>query len=486
MNTKFLKLLCLTMAVLLSAGLFAIPVMAGENIRVVLNDEELSFDTAPQIIEGRTMVPMRAIFEALGADVDWDGDTQTITATQGDIIIIMHIDNVVISVSGEDITLDVPPLLVNDRTLVPVRAVAESLNAYVDWDGETQTVIITSEKPLAATRPARYPEDGALFGFGNDGIAELQYNARYLFEQTMLPRNVFENDAKWIQAITTSNVEKIEGVILDVWEAAAANVILNDLLLSGGERPDDDDFWDFIDEQRPVFGLEDEHIGDITIVTIDAYTNAVIIDMLETGWTLLSTYIGIAYNETMGLRFITLERSLDLFGDGNPPYLLCFITPQGRGSFGIAVANYRGAFVSAVRGVMNVSATSDVNLRATVTVMEVGAAAAADRDKEIMAGVAIYNDSGENVTSQFHFGRVHITRGSQTISYNLNRQSNVQDHVFHFTANWNPGDTVDITVEIRESGESFVEVISRNVRIYDVVGALNNLFPPDIRFHMAE
>ena len=56
----------------------------------------------------------------------------------------MQIDNTVIKVNGENITLDVPPQLVDSRTLVPARAVAESLNAKVDWDGDTQTVIITS------------------------------------------------------------------------------------------------------------------------------------------------------------------------------------------------------------------------------------------------------------------------------------------------------------------------------------------------------
>jgi hypothetical protein len=112
---------------------------------VKLNGEDLAFDVPPQLINDRTMVPMRKIFESLGAEVEWDGDTQTITASQNDSIIIMQIDNVVMKINEEEVTLDVPPQLVDNKTLVPVRAVAEGLNADVDWNDVTQTVIITKE-----------------------------------------------------------------------------------------------------------------------------------------------------------------------------------------------------------------------------------------------------------------------------------------------------------------------------------------------------
>jgi hypothetical protein len=143
----------LTLAILL--GTFTIPVMAEDNIKVLLNGTELSFDVLPQLINSRTMVPMRKIFEALGATVDYKDSTQTVTAKKDDILIIMQIDNVVISVNGKEIILDVPPQLIDSRTLVPVRAVVEGFNADVKWNEDTQTVIITKEgKPVVTANPA--------------------------------------------------------------------------------------------------------------------------------------------------------------------------------------------------------------------------------------------------------------------------------------------------------------------------------------------
>lgn len=124
---------------------FNFTVMADENVNVVLDGETIIFDVPAQIINGRTMVPMRKIFESMGATVDWNNDTQTIIAQKKDITVIMQINNYVITVNGDNVMLDVPPQLVNSRTLVPARAVAESFNANVNWDGNTSTVFITTK-----------------------------------------------------------------------------------------------------------------------------------------------------------------------------------------------------------------------------------------------------------------------------------------------------------------------------------------------------
>ena len=114
-------------------------------VKVQLNEIDLVFDVPPQLINDRTMVPMRKIFEILGADIEWNDDTKTITATSSDVVVTMQINNPEITVNGENIMLDVPPQLVNNRILVPVRAVAEGLSAKVEWDNEAQTVIITKQ-----------------------------------------------------------------------------------------------------------------------------------------------------------------------------------------------------------------------------------------------------------------------------------------------------------------------------------------------------
>jgi Copper amine oxidase N-terminal domain. len=117
---------------------------ATDEIKVMLDGTQLTFDVLPQIIDGRTMVPMRKIFEAFGATVAWDNDTKTITATKGTTAITMQIGNTSIGVGETVVVLDVPPQIVDSRTLVPVRAVAESFHAAVRWEGETKTVFLTS------------------------------------------------------------------------------------------------------------------------------------------------------------------------------------------------------------------------------------------------------------------------------------------------------------------------------------------------------
>lgn len=113
-------------------------------ISVTINGKVLFFDQPPVLTDGRTLVPLRAIFTELGADIQWDDATKTVTATKGENVIIMQIGNAAYTVNGEQKTLDVPAQLINDRTLIPVRAVAESFNCTVNWQDETKTVEIFS------------------------------------------------------------------------------------------------------------------------------------------------------------------------------------------------------------------------------------------------------------------------------------------------------------------------------------------------------
>ena len=112
-------------------------------ISVTVNGAAVAFDQPPIIEEGRTLVPVRAIFEALGATVYWNGDTRTVTATKDNTIIILQIGNNIMQKNGENIILDVPAKIISDRTLVPVRAVAEAFDNTVGWNGDTREVIIT-------------------------------------------------------------------------------------------------------------------------------------------------------------------------------------------------------------------------------------------------------------------------------------------------------------------------------------------------------
>ena len=106
---------------------------------------KIAFDQVPVIENGRTLVPLRAIFEKIGATVEWDGNTQTVKATKGDTSISLTINNTTAYKNGQPITLDVPAKILNGRTLVPVRFVADCFGVDVQWVQETQTVLLTAK-----------------------------------------------------------------------------------------------------------------------------------------------------------------------------------------------------------------------------------------------------------------------------------------------------------------------------------------------------
>lgn len=89
---------------------------------------------------------MRGVFEALGAEVSWDGNTQTVTGVKGNKTVMLKLNSRDALVNGNPCTLDVPATAVNGRVLIPVRFVSESLGAAVEWDQATRTAIITGSE----------------------------------------------------------------------------------------------------------------------------------------------------------------------------------------------------------------------------------------------------------------------------------------------------------------------------------------------------
>lgn len=136
------KILSAVLAIVMLCGMVTTPAGA-EGITVTLNGNKIAFDQPPIIKDDRTLVPVRAIFEELGAEVGWNGDTQTVTAVKGDTVIGLTIGDYAIYKNGYRKSIDVPAILVNNRVLVPVRAISEAFDCDVLWDGNTSTVVIT-------------------------------------------------------------------------------------------------------------------------------------------------------------------------------------------------------------------------------------------------------------------------------------------------------------------------------------------------------
>lgn len=142
MNKKIISAILVTSSIMTATA-----VMADDAIKVTVNNVDVEFDSQPFIENNRTLVPMRAIFEALGADVAWDGENKTVISydPKNDISITLQPDSNIMFVNDKAITIDVAAKIVNDRTYVPLRAISESLNSDVVWDGTTKTVTITSK-----------------------------------------------------------------------------------------------------------------------------------------------------------------------------------------------------------------------------------------------------------------------------------------------------------------------------------------------------
>ena len=124
-------------------------IFADDDITVKLNDSNIEFDQAPIVESGRTLVPFRAILEAMNVDVDWDADTKTITCTKGDKVIKLTIGENEMFINDKEVALDVPAKIVNGRTLLPLRAISENLDAEVKWDSETKTIDIKTDNSTA-------------------------------------------------------------------------------------------------------------------------------------------------------------------------------------------------------------------------------------------------------------------------------------------------------------------------------------------------
>lgn len=133
----------MTLGLLVVFILGLIPVHAANSISVIVNGRSIQFDVQPVIENGRTLVPVRAIFEALGAEVAWDGNTRTVIAVKGTRKVNIRIDSTDATVNGFQKTLDVPAKIIQNRTLVPLRFISEGLGSIVSWDGTTRTAKIS-------------------------------------------------------------------------------------------------------------------------------------------------------------------------------------------------------------------------------------------------------------------------------------------------------------------------------------------------------
>jgi uncharacterized secreted protein with C-terminal beta-propeller domain len=120
---------------------------ASGQVRVMLDGRQLSFEVPPEIENGRTLVPLRDIFEAMGAEVTWDEKGQAVTATLGETTLQLVIGQKIAYKNGGAIELEVAPKITKEKTLVPLRFIGESFDAEVNWAPTSKIVYINSQPP---------------------------------------------------------------------------------------------------------------------------------------------------------------------------------------------------------------------------------------------------------------------------------------------------------------------------------------------------
>jgi len=179
------RLILSILALVLVAGIFSPATLRANEINVTVDGVAVDFEgQPPAIVSGRTLVPVRGVFEHLGFDVEWEQDTQTATLSrEARIEIIITIGSDTFTTNGMEIPLDVPAQIIGGRTMLPIRAVVESVGYGVGWEQSVETVAITTYVTIGDMRHNRSVD--ALFlgdsDLTDEDIVELVYMTRLNF-----------------------------------------------------------------------------------------------------------------------------------------------------------------------------------------------------------------------------------------------------------------------------------------------------------------
>jgi hypothetical protein len=135
--------LCLAVLIVVGGGITA---FAGDGeLSLLVNNEPVLLDQSPVVEDGIVLVPLRGVFESLGATVSWDDETKTVFISYGENSVLLQINNNHIFKNSETIALDIPAKIINDRTMITLNTVEIALNVSTNWDAQSNTVHIISE-----------------------------------------------------------------------------------------------------------------------------------------------------------------------------------------------------------------------------------------------------------------------------------------------------------------------------------------------------
>lgn len=120
--------------------------LMAQDIKVIIDDNEITFDVPPKNVNNRILVPFRKIFESLGLNVSWNPERNTITGNNENTTVSFTIDNKVACLNGSQVDLAVAPIILNSRALVPIRFISESIGKEVSWDSDNKVITIKTNE----------------------------------------------------------------------------------------------------------------------------------------------------------------------------------------------------------------------------------------------------------------------------------------------------------------------------------------------------
>ncbi len=168
---------------------------ASGDISIFVNSMKQSYSQPPIIENGRTLVPLRGIFETLGASVQWNPETKTIDAAKGNTSVWLKIGSTSTKVNGKTIIISTPAQIRNGRTLVPLRFISESLGDSVVWNNESKTAYIGESENLSQENALREAESYLEYAaFSKQGLIEqLEFEGFSKEDATFAVENIETN-----------------------------------------------------------------------------------------------------------------------------------------------------------------------------------------------------------------------------------------------------------------------------------------------------
>ncbi len=224
-QTLLLSLFAVSMAVVPLPGIpdnqvvAATSAKATNEIEVYIDGSQVSFQPGPRQEKGVTLVPMRSLFQALGADISWNEQTQTVVAKKNSTVITIKIGSINAVVNGETTKLDIPAKVIGGTTMVPLRFVSEALGAQIKWDNASRTIHITSLEAQQASQEASKAEGWQIVAFNDDKVLMIETDRSQGSGVVIGPKLVLTNyhvmsSAKSATVYTMDGKKlKVEGIV---------------------------------------------------------------------------------------------------------------------------------------------------------------------------------------------------------------------------------------------------------------------------------